>query len=157
MELALPEKVCECLKTFCGKCGLTLDVLLACLIGDITGGAHTQGSDERMYAGEWFNNVYSQISQGDTLLHYLLEKDLYGRFMKVLEGYGYYNGLIKSWKLEGEPDFDELDKNILLLKEHLDILQEMLHAYKCENPTRNVTLEVGKCIRWQEVMGNLLT
>lgn len=65
MELALPEKVCEDLRTFCGQCGLTLDVLLECLIGDITGGVHTQGSDERIYARMWFDNVYSKISIKD--------------------------------------------------------------------------------------------
>lgn len=55
------------------KVGLTVPELLQNFIGDLIDGTYSNGSDERMYANEWFDRCGFAMFPEDTFLHYLLD------------------------------------------------------------------------------------
>lgn len=56
-----------------GSCGLTVGELLENFIGDLVDGTFSNGSDERMYAQEWFERCGFERQAEYTFLRYLLE------------------------------------------------------------------------------------
>lgn len=106
--------------------GLTVSELLENFIADLVCGNFTNGSDERMYANDWFDRCEFGMFPKNTLLHHLLENgfdiknfvDTYEdlRVQMVEDGMepgdtiwseddlGYY---LYGWKPEGKPDMNE--------------------------------------------------
>lgn len=75
LDLNLSAADCEKLLKLTGTYGLTVSELLQGFIGDLIDGRHTHGSDERMYAEQWFERCgYKHFSE-ETLLRHLLEHD----------------------------------------------------------------------------------
>lgn len=56
-----------------GKCGLSVGSLLGNFINDLVCGAATNGSDERMYACQWFERCGFSMFSDNTFLCYLIE------------------------------------------------------------------------------------
>nr|WP_051153497.1 hypothetical protein [Ruminiclostridium papyrosolvens] len=56
-----------------GSVNLTVSKLLENFIGDLVWGTYTNGSDERMYANEWFERCGFGMFSHKTFLGYLLE------------------------------------------------------------------------------------
>lgn len=56
-----------------GSCNMTAEELLENFIGDLVYGTYTNGSDERMYANEWFDRCgFSYTADADkTLIQYM--------------------------------------------------------------------------------------
>lgn len=67
MNLELPIRVCKELRRYCGRYGVTLDVLLTCLIEDLTGMGNTGKSIKQSSAIVWMKNVCLQIAQDNSL------------------------------------------------------------------------------------------
>lgn len=106
--------------------GLTVSELLENFIADLVCGNFTNGSDERMYANDWFDRCVFGMFPKNTLLHHLLENgmdiknfvDTYEdlRVQMVEDGMEpgdtiwseddleYY---LYGWKPEGKPDMNK--------------------------------------------------
>lgn len=56
-----------------GSHGLTVGELIQNFIGDLVGGTYSNGSDERMYAEQWFNRCWFGMFPDLTFLRYLIE------------------------------------------------------------------------------------
>ena len=68
----LSDADCERLLSKCGEHGLTVGELIENFIGDLVGGTYSNGSDERMYAEQWFDRCWFGIFSEPTLLNHLL-------------------------------------------------------------------------------------
>ncbi len=55
-----------------GSAGLTVPELLQNFIGDLVNGTYSNGSDERMYANEWFDRCWFGMFPDKTFLRYLI-------------------------------------------------------------------------------------
>ena len=55
-----------------GEGGLTISELLENFIGDLVDGTYSNGSDERMYAEQWYQRCWFAMFSGDTFLKFLL-------------------------------------------------------------------------------------
>ncbi len=58
-----------------GGVGLTPSELLKSFIGDLVDGTYSNGSDERMYANEWFDRCGFSYCSEKTMLRYLILQD----------------------------------------------------------------------------------
>lgn len=58
-----------------GSNGLTVAELLQNFIADLVDGTYANGSDERMYAQDWFDRCYFGMFEETTLLRSLLQED----------------------------------------------------------------------------------
>ena len=55
-----------------GEGGLTISELLENFIGDLVDGTYSNGSDERMYAEQWYQRCWFAMFSDDTFLKFLL-------------------------------------------------------------------------------------
>ena len=55
-----------------GEGGLTISELLENFVGDLVGGTYFNGSDERMYAEQWYQRCWFAMFSDDTFLKFLL-------------------------------------------------------------------------------------
>lgn len=72
ITVRLSDADCEKLVRKCGEHGLTVGELIENFVGDLVGGTYSNGSDERMYADQWFNRCRFGMSPEPTLLNHLL-------------------------------------------------------------------------------------
>lgn len=71
-----------------GEGGLTISELLENFIGDLVDGTYSNGSDERMYAEQWYQRCWFAMFSDDTFLKFLLlwgDLDAYIDLMDELE------------------------------------------------------------------------
>lgn len=73
ITLKLSDADCDRLLEKAGRCGMTVAELLQNFIGDLVDGTYSNGSDERMYAQEWFDRCGFSMFPEETLLRHLLE------------------------------------------------------------------------------------
>lgn len=64
---------------------LTAEQLLENFIGDLVDGTYSNGSDERMLAGEWFDRCWFSYFYYDTFLAYLVRDGVYENFIDLLD------------------------------------------------------------------------
>lgn len=72
ITVKLSDADCERLAKKCGEHGLTVGELIENFIGDLVDGTYSNGSDERMYAEQWFDRCYFGMFPEPTLLNHLL-------------------------------------------------------------------------------------
>lgn len=72
IKVKLSDADCERITRKCGIHGLTVGELIANFIGDLVDGTYTNGSDERMYADQWFDRCWFGMFPEQTLLNHLL-------------------------------------------------------------------------------------
>ena len=72
ITVKLSDADCNRLARKCGEHGLTVGELIENFIGDLIGGTHSKGSDEKMYAEQWFERCWFGMFPEPTLLNYLL-------------------------------------------------------------------------------------
>lgn len=83
----LNDEECRRLIEKCGEHGLTVGELVENFICDLVGGDRTNGSDERMYAGQWFDRCWFGSFPEDTLLRHLLYEGFDPEdYVKALDG-----------------------------------------------------------------------
>lgn len=64
---------------------LTAEQLLENFIGDLLDGTYSNGSDERILAGEWFDRCWFSYFYYDTFLAYLVRDGVYENFIDLLD------------------------------------------------------------------------
>lgn len=72
ITVKLSDADCERLARKCGEHGLTVGELIENFIGDLVGGTYANGSDEEMYAKQWFDRCWFGSFPEPTLLNHLL-------------------------------------------------------------------------------------
>lgn len=72
ITVKLSDADCERLVKKCGEHGLTVGELIANFVGDLVYGTYSNGSDERMYAEQWFERCWFGMFPEKTLLNHLL-------------------------------------------------------------------------------------
>lgn len=72
ITVKLSDADCERLAKKCGEHGLTVGELIENFIGALVDGTYSNGSDERMYAEQWFDRCYFGMFPEPTLLNHLL-------------------------------------------------------------------------------------
>ena len=70
----LSDADCDRLARKCGEHGLTIGELIENFIGDLVDGTYSNGSDERMYADQWFDHCLFGMFPEQTLLNHLLRR-----------------------------------------------------------------------------------
>lgn len=144
------------------RVGLTVSGLLENFIADLVCGIFSNGSDERMYADEWFDRCGFGMFQKKTLLRHLLENGVNiesfitayeeneeykahpENFEEEMEDYGMEPGesfwfeddleyYLDGWKPEGKPDMNkELETIRAYLNEVNTITANKNHDFELE-------------------------
>lgn len=73
IELELSDADVQRISEKAGAHGLTVGKLLESFIGDLVCGTYSNGSDERDFAGRWFNRCWFGMFPDMTFLRYLIE------------------------------------------------------------------------------------
>lgn len=67
------------------EASITAEELLENFIGDLVDGTHTNGSDERTRAGEWFERCWFSFDCYGSFLAYLIRDGVYKSFLEMLD------------------------------------------------------------------------
>ena len=104
-----------------GEGGLTISELLENFIGDLVDGTYSNGSDERMYAEQWYQRCWFAMFSDDTFLKFLLlwgDLDNFIDLMNEMES-------SKKEMTEATADAEERDE----LQEYINDLQKEIDYY----------------------------
>ena len=155
IKLELSDADVERLCTRAGSVNLTVSQLLEYFIGDLVDGTYSNGSDERMYANQWFDRCGFGMFSDNTFLRYLIE---YGSVDEVV---GLWNGIneIKE-DLEyakhhtGEYEPDDIEEWKEDLEEWQASINVTFDEYKKSTKDEVGTLEeeMKTVIKWYEGM-----
>ena len=74
IKLELSDADCDRLARKCGEYGLTIGELIENFVGDLVDGTYSNGSDERMYAQQWFERCWFGMFPEPSLLNHLLSE-----------------------------------------------------------------------------------
>lgn len=139
VKLKLSDADCDRLLKKAGEHGLTVAELLQNFIGDLVDGTYTNGSDERMYAQDWFGRCGFGMFPEHTLLRYLLQNDYdVDDFVTAWDEQENYQEHPEEYA-EEKADLDEGEK--LWFEEDLE---EMLDGWEIEKG-REMSKEVEHC------------
>lgn len=119
ITIKLPDDDVDALCKKAGKTELTVSQLIENFISDLIDGSRTNGSDERMYAQQWFERCWFSSLMEETFLCYLIDFD------KIESATGIWDEL-EYYKNKGELDEYEREEVELLNEE----LEEMFEDYK---------------------------
>lgn len=75
IEINLSDADVKSVSELAGSHGLTIGKLIENFIHDLVGGAHSNGSDERMFARQWFERCWFGMFPDYTFLRHLIEWD----------------------------------------------------------------------------------
>lgn len=73
MVVKLSDADCEKISILCGRAGLTVSELIEAFIGDLVDGTHSNGSDERDLAEQWYERCGYEMANREHLLYHLLD------------------------------------------------------------------------------------
>ncbi len=148
MTLILPDDDIDALCKKAGKYQLTVSQLIENFISDLIEGSKTNGSDERMYAQQWFERCWFSTLSEKTFLSYLIDFDQIDSVIEMWEELQYYKRQ------------DELDEYAKEEKEVLqEELEEMFKDYReWYSEPEDATLEDGmeKVAAWSKEREGLI-
>lgn len=123
ITLKLSDADVQRLSDKAGRHGLSVAALLENFIGDLVCGTYTNGSDEVMYAQQWFERCYFGLYPDYTFLSYLI--DYYDIEDIVLD----WNELqyYKSISIE---EYEDLDEDLINFEELDERLNGIFEDYK---------------------------
>lgn len=156
ISLKLSDADVERISKKAATVNLSVSELIESFIGDLVDGTYSNGSDERMYANEWFNRCGFSMFPSKTFLRYLIE---YGELEYVI---GLWSD-IEACKEELAEDSSNDDAEYIEgVKEDLNHFQisidEIFQVYKKRSKDEEVgTLEeeMRKVLEWDESMKQL--
>ena len=150
-----------------GSHNLTPEKLLESFIGDLVCGTYTNGSDERMYAGQWFERCWFSWMYEKTFLAYLAQFGLVDDVVGLSSDIEFTQEEIEY--LEKEPDAgeEEIEDYRVELKEYENRLTEHYQDYvkwaekaserNChEFEKRSLDEELKDVIRWDKSREEML-
>lgn len=154
IPISLSDADCERLAIKAGEVGLTVDELLRNFIGDLVDGTYSNGSDERMYANQWFERTCIFHSSHNTLLIYLLNTYGIGAVKSLIENYEktHTMQIYIDLTMKIISDDEDIDKKIQPLKEEFKkyvmcvncFIKDFLEKY----PNVDLIQEMATCMKW---------
>lgn len=149
ISIKLSDADVERLCNKAGESGITVSELFQNFVGDLVDGTYSNGSDERMYANQWFDRCWFGMGFGETsFLQWLITNES-------------VSDAIEEWNelqiYEEQEDLDEDDlEDVAFIKEDLN---ELFDGYKGEKGTlKDSTLEneMEKVIQWHDEMTKIM-
>ena len=127
-----------------GRVGLTVAELLQNFIGDLVHGTYSNGSDERMYANQWFNRCWFAYGASDSLLQKLLKQG------EGLNGVERFLAAVDDLFLaESDLADAEDDEERQCCQEDIAEFKEDVAYYTDQYPQMtDLAAEVEKCRQW---------
>ena len=142
VTLKLSDADCERLAKKCGQRGLTIGELFENFVGDLIDGTYSNGSDERMYANEWFNRCHFSWGREDTLLKEFITWGIdVEEFLTVCDEMGYYKEHPKEYQDEVEKSGIE---NLWFNIDYNDFTEVFLEKH----PDADMEKEIALCRKW---------
>lgn len=138
IELSKADLRSLCCKA--GSVGLTVGELLENFINDLIIGERSNGSDERMYAEQWFQRCWFSIDYGtSSFLSYLYNMTMIDYVEGLLEELEHYDS---AHKLE---DYENLER-----QEIQNELEGIFNDYKeeCKNESCSFKEEIEEIKKW---------
>lgn len=116
-----------------GKVGLTPDELLSNFVYDLICGTYTNGSDERMYAEQWFDRCAFSYSRNSSFLSFLLCNEILDYYLELRKDISDYQNEISVMEISEFDSREEYDEEIKYFKERIESaneeMQEMFDDY----------------------------
>jgi hypothetical protein len=142
-----------------GESGLTVSELFENFVGDLVAGTYSNGSDERMYANQWFDRCWFGMDFGErSFLQWLITND------SVSEAISAWNDLqdakneLQEFQIEDESDEEYADNCREDISYYEDILNDLFNGYKGENTVNSSSTlesEMDKVMQWQDEITKL--
>lgn len=108
--IPLSDDDCERIAVKAGSVGMTVGDLLAHFIGDLVCGTFTGGSDERMYADQWFDRcLFSMLTQ-NTFIGWLLHTKDYSGVEDFMGHYEIMKECEEDLQAEDPTDTEEANR-----------------------------------------------
>ncbi len=143
-----------------GEAGLTVSELFANFVGDLVDGTYTNGSDERMYANQWFDRCWFGMGFGEqSFLQWLITNEAVEDAIDTWNDLQDAKAELQELQIEDESDeeyADECKGEILYFEETLN---DLFNGYKRENQKNSsipVESEMVKVIQWHDAMTELI-
>lgn len=131
ITVKLSDADCERICNLCGEHNISIANLVESFIGDLVGGTYTNGSDERMYARNYFERCWFGMFPEQTLLNWLLSMgyDIYDDFLEVIDNIE--SGYAKLEDYKKDPSvFDE--EEIEFLKTDIEDWEQQIAEIKAD-------------------------
>ena len=93
VPVRIPDDDLRALAEKCGRDGITIQELFEVFVGDLIGGAFYSGSDESMYADQWYDRHGFSWMNEDSLLSHILSygsADSVDEFLTAWDERAYY-------------------------------------------------------------------
>lgn len=157
ITVKLSDADCERLVRKCGEHGLTVGELIANFVGDLVGGTYSNGSDERMFADQWFDRCWFGMFPEDTLLRDLLFRGYnpedYLNALDILES------AVEDKKKAAEHPEDYDEEEISYIDDDIETWEEKLKDMRADwkpekEPNMDEELEIIK--KWVKERRNLM-
>ena len=143
IAVKLSDADCERLVRKCGEHGLTVGELMENFIGDLVGGTYSNGSDERMYADQWFERCWFGMFPEQTLLNHLLccgyDPEDYLDIMDNIETAKEEKKYLEEHPEEANEEAQYLDSDIEEWEEELKSMKEEWKPGKEPNMEEEIT------------------
>jgi len=159
ITLKLSDADCERVSNLCGKHNITIAELLESFIGDLVGGTYTNGSDERDYAGRYFERCWFGMNNEITLLNWLLNigYDVYDDFLEVIDdiesGYADLEDYKKDPSVFNEEEIEFLKTDI---EDWENQIAEIKTDFLKKNENADWEKEVEKVNEWWKAKERLI-
>lgn len=145
ITLKLSDADCERISKKVGKHGLTVGQLLENFIGDLVSGTYSNGSDERMYAEQWFERCWFGMFPEETLLKYLLDWDYdIDDFLTIYDELKHYESNPEEYAKEVEDAKKNGEEMLWFEQEYHDYIYEFLNNHK----DADIQKEIELCRKW---------
>ncbi|MGN0438832.1 MAG: hypothetical protein ACI4F4_09940 [Lachnospiraceae bacterium] len=163
IKLKLSDEDCESLLNKCGVSGLTVNELLENFIGDLVYGSHCNGSDECMYANQWYDRCGFDTCTMPTLLNHLLsweynpEEYLY--ILDNIETAEIEKKYLQEHPEEANEEARYIDSDIEEWEEELRFMREDWHPEKSffyPNYKVDMEKEIDTIKKWVKERNQLL-
>ena len=146
ITVKLSDEECERLASMSGLSGLTVGELIENFIGDLIGGTHSNGSDERMYANQWYERCGFSFDSEETLLGYLINRGYepkdYLDMLDNIETAQEEKKYLEEHPEEANEEAQYIDDDIAVWEEELKDMREDWKPEKEPNMDEEI-----KCIR----------
>ena len=146
ISLKLSDADCKRVFDLCGQYGITVSQLLENFIGDLVHGTYTNGSDERMYASNYFRRCWFGMFPEKTFVSFLLWNDELDDFVETLESLEECENALNEYEKNPNGDWDM--EEIGYLKGDIEDCQneilEMKQRFLQEHKNANWEEEVEK-------------
>lgn len=159
LELELSDADVRRISEKAGACGLTVANLIENIIGDLICGTYSNGSDERMYANQWFERCEFSLCYEHNFLNYLI---WIGGLDCVLENWDeMQRQKAELADMEANPeDLDPDDKEYALeeIRYCSEEIDDYWREYAARENTAHGTLddEMKAVLEWRERYNQLL-